>query len=669
MCGIAGILTEAGAAPPGDAELRAMVGALRHRGPDGFGTYVDDLVGLGHARLAILDLEGGAQPLSNEDGSIWITFNGEIFNYLELRKQLEALGHRFRTHSDTEVLVHAYEEWGTDCWIRLNGQFAFAIRDSRRGCTWLVRDRVGIAPLFYARSPGAVIFGSEVKAILASGRITPAVNEAALLEVFRYWSAPGPETVFAGVRMLGPGCAIRFDDRLQAHETRYFSQCFEPGPRISAADAADRLEVHLREAVKLRLRADVPVGAYLSGGLDSSVITRLIQSVESSPLQTFSVRFADERFDEGAAQERMARMLGVTHHEIVVTPETLAADLPAVIRHSETPLLRTAPVPMFALSSLARQSGMRVVLTGEGADEFFGGYDIFKEDRIRRFWARAPGSALRPRLLARVHPYVAASGRDAMWQAFFARGLTAVDDPFYAHRPRWENSGWSTRFLSAPVRASLSEEAAAQRLDALLPAGWRDAAPLERAQHVEIATFMSSYLLASQGDRALMANGVEGRFPFLDPQVIQFASGLPASCKLRGLKDKRTLRQLARKWLPEDVASRRKWPYRAPIRRAFGGPSAPEYVRELLSPAALRRNPLLDARASGSLASRAFSEQPMGEREEMALIGVLSTQIWYRTFMESGQHATDFHVSTQRFNELPPRTVAIDRRSQRAKIA
>ena len=661
MCGIAGIVTDVHAAPPGNAELRNMIAALRHRGPDGIGFYVDDRAGLAHSRLAILDLEGGAQPLSNEDGTIWITFNGEIFNHLELRRQLETLGHRFRTRSDTEVLVHAYEEWGEDCWRRLNGQFAFAIRDTRRALTWLVRDRVGIAPLFYARTSGAVVFGSEVKAILASGRITPEVNPAALLEVFRYWSAPGPETVFAGVSALGPGCAICFDDRLQSRESRYFSQHFEAPSTLTVSDAAERLESHLREAVRIRLRADVPVGAYLSGGLDSSVITSLIKSVESSPLETFSVRFADERFDEGAAQKRMASMLGVTHHEVVVTPESLAGDLQSVIRHCETPLLRTAPVPMFGLSALARQCGIRVVLTGEGADEYFGGYDIFKEDRIRRFWARSPASTARPRLLGRLHPYVAASGRDGMWQAFFARGLTAVDDPFYAHRPRWENSGWSTRFLAEGVRRSLTEEAAASRLEALLPSGWHGGTPLERAQHVELATFMSSYLLASQGDRALMANGVEGRFPYLDPQVIQFASALPGTCKMRGLSDKRALRQLARKWLPEDVASRRKWPYRAPVRSAFCGPSAPEYVRELLSPEALRLNPLLDARAAGALASRAFAEQPLGEREEMAFVGVLTTQIWYRSFIVNSR--------AQQPANSPPITVSIDRRSDQAKRA
>jgi asparagine synthase (glutamine-hydrolysing) len=649
-----------------------MVRSIRHRGPDGYGTYLDDQVGLAHARLAILDVAGGAQPISNEDGSVWIVFNGEIFNYVELRKNLELLGHRFRTRSDTEVIVHAYEEWGEDAWIRLNGQFAFAIRDTHKGHNWLVRDRVGIAPLFFARAPGAIVFGSEIKAILASGRVLPAVDHAALLEVFRFWAAPGPATVFAGVRQLLPGCAIRFDDRLRARELRFFCQRFDttgPAARMTLAEAVDGLEARLREAVRLRLRADVPVGAYVSGGLDSSVVARIVQQLDTSPLQTFSVRFNDERYDEGAAQERTAKLLGTSHHEIVVTPELLANELPTVISHCETPLLRTAPVPMFVLSSLVRTLGMRVVLTGEGADEFFGGYDLFKEDKIRRFWARAPQSTVRPRLLARVHPYVV-SGRGAMWQSFFARGLTELDDGFYAHRLRWENTGWTARFLSRAVRDSLDTEAATRRLEAVLPQGWRGVGPLERAQHVEIATFMSPYLLASQGDRALMANGVEGRFPFLDPDVIDFASTLASPHKLRGLHDKVVLRRLARKWLPEDIASRPKWPYRAPIRHAFVAESAPEFVRELMGVEALKRNPLLDADAAAALASRAFSgTQSMGEREEMALIGILTTQIWYRAFIDPGGRAAGSADRRLLSHSQVAPSVAVDRRSNRGTIA
>ena len=416
MCGIAGIINLDASAPPSRDALEVMAGALEHRGPDEFGLYLDRFAGLAHSRLSIIDLSTGQQPLSNEDGSVWITFNGEVFNYVELRAELERSGHRFRTRSDTEVIVHAYEEWGPDAWRRLNGQFAFAIRDLRERCLWLVRDRVGITPLFVARTPGAVVFGSEAKAIFASGRVRPQADPASLVEVFTLWATPGPSTVFAGVTTVAPGTALRFDESLGERCVRYHVQRFGTAPSRNDADPeslAEELEARLRAAIRLRLRADVPVGAYLSGGLDSSVLTKLVRLVDTSELQTFSVRFEDTRYDEGEAQRRMADELGTTHHEVVATPASLAAELPRTILHCETPLLRTAPVPMFLLSGLVRRLRMRVVLTGEGADEFLGGYDIFKELRIRRFWARSPESRVRPLLLSRVHPYVASASSGA----------------------------------------------------------------------------------------------------------------------------------------------------------------------------------------------------------------------------------------------------------------
>lgn len=661
MCGIAGILRGERAPPIEREELRRMAAAIAHRGPDGYGTYIDDGAGMAQVRLAIIDRAGGNQPLSNEDGSIWIAFNGEIFNYVELRQDLERAGHRFATRSDTEVIVHAFEEWGSDAWRRLNGQFAIALRDRRDDSLWLVRDRVGIAPLFYAETPNAVLFASEAKAIFAGGRVDATPNLASLAEVFSLWATPGPETIFDGVQLLLPGTAVRFDSQLRPHALRYHTQRFASDERtraMPAEEVADELDARLRAAVRLRLRADVPVGAYLSGGLDSSVITKLVRLVDTSPLQTFSVRFDDPRYDEGAAQARMASELGTVHHEIVATSERLAAELPRVIEHCEVPLLRTAPIPMFLLSALVRSNGMRVVLTGEGADEFLGGYDLFKEARIRRFWARQPNSTARPALLARVHPYVASGGQGGMWQAFFARGLGATDDAFYSHRLRWENTAWALRFLAREVRDAWSFERQCDRLERSLPPGWRGEGSLERAQHLEIASFMSAYLLASQGDRALMANAVEGRFPFLDPEVIEFSSRLPARRKLCGLREKTTLRRIARRILPDEVSGRRKWPYRAPIGQAIFGAGAPEYVRELLSPKALADNPLIDGTAAGNLAGRSIgSERPLGEREEMALMGLLTLQLWSRSFL----------AGTVRSSGDPGEDLlSIDRRSARA---
>jgi asparagine synthase (glutamine-hydrolysing) len=613
-----------------------MAGALSHRGPDGYGLYLDDACGLAHTRLSIIDLAGGAQPLCNEDGTIWIVYNGEIFNYVELRADLERAGHRFRTRSDTEVIVHAYEEWGHDCWRRFNGQFAAALRDARDGSLCLARDRVGIVPLFWARSGDALVFGSEAKAIFASGRVRAAPDNAALAGVFTFWSAVGPSTVFAGVRTVPPGSVVSFDRGLrECHRTYHSLRFARPGDCFtgSAHEACEELRGLLRRAVGLRLRADVPVGAYLSGGVDSSVITRLVTLEDSSPLQTFSLRFADQRYDEGEAQRRMSRVLGAQHHEIVATPELLREELARTVRHSETPLLRTAPVPMFLLSSLVRTLGMKVVLTGEGADEFLGGYDVFAEDKIRRFWARSPTSSIRPLLLGRVHPYVA-NATGGMWQAFFSRGMSETDHPYYSHRLRWENTAWSLRFLSPEIRDRSGDSERDAALETALPEGWRGADPTSRAQHLEIATFMTPYLLASQGDRALMANGVEGRFPYLDPDVIAFCARLPPWLKICGLRQKVVLRDMAASLLPPEAAERRKWPFRAPASSALFGPDAPDFVRELLSEKGLAGCPLIDARSAAPLCLKAWRHgAQLGEREEMALIGLLTLQIWYRDFI------------------------------------
>ncbi|MCC6661640.1 MAG: asparagine synthase (glutamine-hydrolyzing) [Phycisphaerales bacterium] len=637
MCGIAGIMVRRGLAAPDTADLVCMAGALRHRGPDGYGVYADDRCGLAHARLAIIDLTGGHQPLCNEDGTVWITFNGEVFNYPELRTELEASGHIFRTRSDTEVIVHAYEQWGADTWRRLNGQFALAIRDTRDDSLTLVRDRVGIAPLFYAAGTDAVVFGSECKAVFASRRVPARVDPTSLGAVFTMWSVPGPCTVFEGVRCLLPGHAVRFGPDLRARDTAYST--LRIGRRDGAPNtlevAADELASRLERAVHLRLRADVPVGAYLSGGLDSSLISRLVRRADSSPLQTFSVRFDDPRFDEGGAQRRMAVDLGTTHHEVIATPASVRDALPDAVFHAESPLLRTAPVPMFLLSSLVRGLGMRVVLTGEGADEFLGGYDLFKEDKVRRFWARQPGSTMRAALMSRVHRYVADAAQGSMWQEFFRTGLTETHHPHYSHRLRWENTAWTMRFLSGDVRAALNDDALNDRVAAALPEGWASASPLGRAQHLEIATFMTPYLLAAQGDRAIMAHGVEGRYPYLDPDVVEFCAGLPDRLKMSGLREKITLRAAARRSLPPEVAARRKWPYRAPIAGALFGPAAPDYARELLSSGAMSQNPLIDARPASRLAARAWQASRLGEREEMALVGLLTLQIWSRRFFGS----------------------------------
>jgi asparagine synthase (glutamine-hydrolysing) len=617
-----------------------MVAVLRHRGPDGYGLYRDDQVALGHTRLSIIDLAGGFQPMHNETGTIWLAFNGEIFNYLELRDVLEGLGHRFYTRSDSEVVVHCFEQYGKRAWERFNGQFALALWDSHIRQLWLVRDRVGILPLYYAQVGDRVLFGSEAKALFASGRLTPKFDEAGLVQVFTRWAASAPATVFRDIHAVRPGSAVCFDEDLRQREHRYWEADLAEDPAfgdLSADEAAESLRERLTRAVHLRLRADVPVGAYLSGGLDSSVIGRLIHQADSSPLQTFAVRFEDPTFDETVQQRRMANLLGTQHHDILCGAKEIACALPEVIWHCETPLLRTAPAPLFLLSRLVNRCGMKVVLTGEGADEILAGYDIFKEDKVRRFWARRPESGQRPSLLLRLYPDVGQqASKNPLWQQFFRRGLTEVNHPFYSHRIRWENTAWGLRFLARDLRERAAPEQVEAETDGEMPSGWRQWSPLARAQALEMHTFLSSYLLCCQGDRVAMGHSVEVRYPFLDPDVFDFCARLPARLKLRGLHDKVVLRRLASRFLPPEIWQRPKKPYRAPMTPALFDTDAAPYVTDLLSDGSLSTFGLADVPTASRLVTKAKRQggRMFGEREEMALVGLLTLQLLAQQYLK-----------------------------------
>ena len=447
MCGIAGsVALHAGLPPPSLEDARAMVGAIRHRGPDEFGVYRDALAVLGHARLSIIDLATGQQPLSNEDGTLWVVFNGEIFNYVELRAELVALGHRFRTQSDTEVIVHAWEAWGERAFGRFNGQFAIALWDATHRRLMLARDRLGVRPVYLCRHGGRLWFASEVKAIFAGDPSIPReLDPAGLAETLTFWTVVAPQSVFRGVSELEPGHLQIVS--AQGTEDRPFWEPTYPvapgdGFRGSLAEAAERVRETLEQAVRLRmLRADVPVGSYLSGGLDSSLVAAMGRRVKGGTFCTFSLRFEDAEYDETPFQRAVASRIGSEHREIVVSRRDIADAFPAVVAHAERPLLRTAPAPLYLLSRLVRDAGIKVVLTGEGADEMFGGYDLFREGKVRRFWGRRPASELRPRLLERLYPYLARSpvAQLGMAREFFGRGRERWAEPGFAHQTRWQS--------------------------------------------------------------------------------------------------------------------------------------------------------------------------------------------------------------------------------------
>jgi asparagine synthase (glutamine-hydrolysing) len=641
MCGIAGIVNLDSREPVGEGELRQMLALIRHRGPDEFGIYLDGPVGLGSARLSIIDLSSGQQPIPNGDGSLWIVFNGEIFNYLELRSELAARGHRFRTTSDTEVLLHAYEEYGPECLHRLNGQFAFAVWNTRDQSLFLARDRLGVRPLFYTQKGGRFVFGSEMKAVLAAGTVRAEIEPAVLEQVFTFWSPISPRTIFRDIIELPPGhYLLARAGKLTVKG--YWEPAFPAsngaangGDQQSLEEYEEQFRDLLVDAAKIRLRADVPVGAYLSGGLDSSIIASIVRNFTSNRLDTFSIAFDDGNFDESAWQRRMAQFLGTEHQVVRATHADIGRVFPEVIWHTETPTTRTAPAPMFMLSKLVRDSGYKVVLTGEGADEFLGGYDIFKEAKIRRFWAEQPESAWRPLLLQRLYPDIArlAKSNPALLTAFFREGLTETESPEYSHALRWRNGRRNCRFLSEDVRQQ-AEGQGSRVIEGLLPPEFRKWAPLARAQFLEIKIFLSQYLLSSQGDRMGMAHSIEGRFPFLDCRLVEFCNRLPPRLKLRALTEKYLLKRLGRKWLPPEIWQRPKRPYRAPIHRSFFNEATPDYVTELLSPEKLRQTGLFNVTAVGHLVHKIQQGLPIGETDDMALAGILSTQLVHHQFVE-----------------------------------
>ncbi len=639
MCGIAGYFNIRNHNDTEPRLLERMIWSIRHRGPDGFGFLQDGLVGLAHARLSIIDLEGGWQPICNEDKTVWVIFNGEIFNYIELREQLVKQGHLFSTSSDTEVLVHLYEERGEDFVNDLNGQFAIALYDTRKQSLLLIRDRMGIRPLFYSLHRGRCYFASEIKSIFAADPSLPRdINPQVLQDIFTFWSPVGADTAFTGVLQIKPGHTLLIDQRGVGDQRQYWNIDYHaPLSTASEGELAEELRALLIDAVRLQLRADVPVGAYLSGGLDSSTITSLIRHYTSNPLKTFSVVFEDEVYDERHEQARVIDYLKTDHAQVSCSYGDIARAFPAVIYHTETPILRTAPTPLYLLSGLVRQHNYKVVLTGEGADEILGGYDLFKEAKVRAFISAQPDSACRAMLLKRLYPYLALSPTRSTSYArqFFTTDINPDEDLFYGHQPRWKNGQFLGRFLSedfkSPGYSPMAKvtESLAEQLAGI------DYFP--RAQYVETKLLLANYLLSSQGDRMAMAHSVEGRFPFLDHRLVEFAAKVPVHLKMRGLNEKYLLKKAMTGLLPAEIINRHKQPYMAPDILSFFAAEPPDYVERLLSPSSLRSSGIFNVEMVMKLVEKCRDKARQGFRENMALVGILSSQSLHDQFIHNWQ--------------------------------
>ena len=633
MCGIAGVVRPGRGAPVSEEALLRMARAIRHRGPDGFGLVLDHGAGFVSTRLSIVDLPRGWQPLESEPGGSLLVYNGEVYNHPELRSELRAGGETFETESDTEVVLRLLERDGLDALGRLNGQFAFAWYNAAARRLVLVRDRFGVRPLHYSLSgDGTIVFGSEAKALFASGEVPATPDLDGLDDVFTLWGPRAPRTPFRGVSQLAPGQVLVWEDgEITARRTWWSPKYGVPGNPPADTDLAELL----RESVRLRLRADVPVGAYLSGGLDSSLITALAHEEAGASLHTFSVAFKDPLFDERAHQETVARALGTDHHVVEVGAADIATAFPDVIRHTETPLVRTAPVPLYLLAQAVRREAITVVLTGEGADELFWGYDLFKEVTIRELHDQRPAEA--EALLDDLYPYLGAGGarRGPAWRRFLLE-TGSREDLLRSHLTRVAATASVKAFYRPEIAAQVGSDSSLGRLREALPEAFGRWSALERAAWLEVTTLMAPYLLASQGDRVAMAHGVEGRFPFLDHRVFDLAAALPARRKLHGTRDKVALREVADAVLPPEVAARPKQPYRSPEVSPFFGTSRPDWVGELLSPAGLAKAGVFDEGRVAGLVRRCEAGRVTGVRESMALVGILSTGLWHHEFMEGG---------------------------------
>lgn len=630
MCGIVGIYHPSHVLSVKKDVLGMMLSSMTHRGPDGEGIHQEDNVILGHRRLSIIDLSTGAQPMANENSTIWVCVNGEIFNYRELTIDLVKRGHRFRTTCDIEVIPHLYEEYGLELFEHMGGQFALSLWDGPNKTLVLARDRFGIAPLFYCWHEGSLVFSSEIKAMLPLiGRLD--LSPEGMAQVFTFWNALAPRTVFKGISQLRPGeCMV-----LREGTSRSFSYWDVNFPARGEHDirgeaqAISGLREILDESASIRLRADVPVGAYLSGGLDSSIISVLVKRY-SPGMETFSVSFADPAYDESSYQKSMGKRLGTHHHVRSVSYEDIGDIFSQVIWHTEAPVLRAAPAPMFHLSLLARTSGIKVVLTGEGADELFGGYDIFKESLIRRFWAKFPTSRFRPLLLYRLYPHAPVqlkrSGR--MLMSFYREDLCRTDHFGYSHLPTWRTTSSIQHFFTDTFKEAIGDYDPVEDLSGEIPPEFSTWHPLNQAQYLEIKLLLAGYLLCSQGERMTMAHGVEGRYPFLDHKLAEFASRLSPNLKLKGLREKHILKKAFAPELPPEIFSRIKRPYGAPNKEAFfSNGSLRGHVAAHLERDTLVSWGIFDPDRVENLIAKCAKADLSGFRDNSALLGILSTQI------------------------------------------
>jgi asparagine synthase (glutamine-hydrolysing) len=636
MCGIAGIVNLTGEKAD-ERLLERMCGRLVHRGPDGAGFFTRGPVALGQRRLSIIDLAGGRQPMSNEDGTVWVTFNGEIYNFRELRAWLEGCGHRFATQSDTEVIVHAYEELGPACVDRFRGMFAFAVWDDPRQELFAARDRVGKKPLFYTTVGGQFLFASELQAILEHPAVDRIADPVAIDEFLTYGYVPGPRTGFQGVHKLLPAHYLTLrrkpgGDWADVRVERYWQLEYGPKLALREEEAAEALLEVLTEATRLRLVADVPIGALLSGGVDSSIVVALMSRLSDRPVKSFSIGFEEQGFNELPHARRVAWQYGTEHHEFIVRPNALEI-LPTLVRHYGEPYADSSAIPSYYVSQMTRQH-VTVALNGDGGDEVFGGYERYLASALADRYQKLPSVIRRGVLqpLAALIPDTLPR-RNRLRQT--KRFLQKAELPLARRYLGWIN--YFTReqkgeLYSGEFRDRLGAcDAESWLLGLFDQVGSTAADPLDVLLAVDVRSYLPYDLLVKM-DIATMANSLEARSPLLDHRVMEFAARLPADFKVRGRTLKYLLKEVGKKLLPPENLSRRKMGFGVPVGQWMRGDLRPLVEDVLLSGDALRLGyfepdkvrKLVRAHLEGT---RDYSSQ---------LWALLCLELWQREFAVTG---------------------------------
>src|SRR5438876_1137776 len=582
MCGIVGIVKLNPQAAVDEVGLKRMRDVLRHRGPDGEGLWIEGPVGLGMRRLAIVDVTGGHQPMANEDGTVWIVYNGEIYNHADLRRGLERRGHAYRTRSDTETILHLYEEEGASCVERLQGMFAFALWDRLQGRLLLARDRLGIKPLYYAYTDKELLFASEIKALLVGGSVRPALNEAIVPEFLATGFVAGEETFFKGVRKLLPGRTLSWTLAEGSRERRYWRlpAATEEAP-VTLAERAGELRTRLTAAVRSHLMSDVPLGLFLSGGIDSSGLAALMASLVTEPIRTFAVGFSEPEANELAYARLAARAAGAEHREVVVSPTEFFDALPQLIWHEDEPIAFPSSVPLYFVSRLAREH-VKVVLTGEGADELFLGYNRYRvtawNERLGQMYRRwIPGS-----LRGHVRRLIPASPKPV--RRYLERTFLTL--PPEIRNLYLENFAVFPQTLQEELLVDkgilTARDPYAEELRAFEE---HSGGILERMSHADLQTYLVELLMKQ--DQMSMAASIESRVPYLDHELVEHVAAIPGRFKLRGWQTKAVLRAALRDLVPRQILTRRKMGFPVPLGKWLRGPFWPVVQEFVLGPQAL----------------------------------------------------------------------------------